>query len=205
MKRIYHFLSKDMKTRIRTVLYTPEGMPAKAVVQIAHGMSEHIDRYNEFALYLKNHGFIVVGHDHLGHGKSISSDNNLGYFSPRPSQDLINDMHQVRVNVQKLFPDKPYFMLGHSMGSYLLRQYLSIYGEGLDGALILGTGYVSPLLARTGIGLAKLLALFNFSDQDETAWINEEGDYRDLMTGESREAKAVGVPAQDFVWLLTKL
>ena len=51
----------------------------------------------------------------------------------------------------------------------------------------------------------KLLALFNFSDQDETAWINEEGDYRDLMTGESREAKAVGVPAQDFVWLLTKL
>ena len=104
-------------------------------------MVEYIKRYDEFAEFMSEHGYYVVGHDHLGHGKSIQTEIDLGYFDERKgNQYVIGDIYQLQEMTRKKYPDVPYFMLGHSMGSFLLRQYLTMYAEGLAGAVIMGTG-----------------------------------------------------------------
>ena len=91
-------------------------------------MVEYIDRYDEFAEFMSEHGYYVVGHDHLGHGKSIQTEADLGYFDERKgNQYVIGDIYQLQEMTRKKYPDVPYFMLGHSMGSFLLRQYLTMY------------------------------------------------------------------------------
>lgn len=164
MKKHFRFISKDGETPIHAVMYyssdeSDQSAP-KAILQISHGMTEFIERYERFAEFLVGHGFIVVGHDHLGHGRSVKDWGDYGYFAKDPDQTLVKDMHQLRVNVSKLYPDLPYFMMGHSMGSFLLREYLAKYGEGLAGAIIMGTGYTNPTIVLLGIQATKLLAAF---------------------------------------------
>ncbi len=155
------FLSKDGKTTIHAVKWIPDDGAYRAVLQITHGMVEYIGRYREFAEYLNSRGFLVVGHDHLGHGASVRSEKDWGYFAhPDPSDTLVEDMHTLRVTVQKENPDLPYFMLGHSMGSYMLRKYLCIHPDGIRGAVIMGTGSVPDLTTRAGLVLCRLLAVF---------------------------------------------
>lgn len=157
----FQFLSKDGKTMIHAVKWVPESGEYQAVLQITHGMVEYIDRYHEFAEYLNDHGFLVVGHDHLGHGASINSEDDWGYFSEKhPSRTLVADMHQLRLRTQKENPGVPYFMLGHSMGSYMLRKYLSFHGEGLAGAIVMGTGSVPDATSKMGLRMLKLIASF---------------------------------------------
>ena len=153
------YKSKNKKTEIYVKMWIPDGEP-RAVVQIVHGMIEHIRRYDEFAEFLVSKGFLVVGHDHLGHGWSVNSTEEWGYFSDDPSRTLVRDIHQLRVNMKKRYPDLPYFILGFSMGSYLIRRYLADYGSGISGVIIMGTGHVSPALARFGVDFTKLYALF---------------------------------------------
>lgn len=147
VKEEFDFLSADGETRIHTVSWMPDG-EVRAVLQICHGMTEYIERYEPFAEYLTTRGFYVVGHDHLGHGKSVQSEEKLGFFHDKDgNRCLIEDIHRVRSAVQGTNPDFPYFILGHSMGSFLVRQYLTEHGEGLDGAIIMGTGqYSTPVL-----------------------------------------------------------
>ncbi|MDD6057946.1 MAG: alpha/beta fold hydrolase [Clostridiales bacterium] len=155
------FLSKDGKTRIHAVRWTPEGGTYKAVLQLMHGMTEYIGRYRTFAEYMNSQGYLVVGHDHLGHGESITSESEWGYFSDKnPSDTVIADIHQLRMMVQKENPSLPYFMLGHSMGSYMLRKYLCIYAEGVSGAVIVGTGCVPEAVTKTGLAFVKFMAVF---------------------------------------------
>lgn len=161
MKKDLYFLSKDKKTRIHSVIYSlEEKTKPKAVIQLCHGMAEHIGRYDPFARHLAKRGFVVAGHDHLGHGQSVNDWGDYGYFSEGANRTLIKDMHQMRINISKRYPDLPYFMLGHSMGSFLLREYLADYGEGLAGAIILGTGYSEPAMASLGIMATKVIAAF---------------------------------------------
>lgn len=88
-------------------------------MQLCHGMVEFIDRYDAFAKYLNEHGIYVVGHDHLGHGKSVQNEEYHGYFHKTNGNEyVIGDIHKLREMTQKKYPDKPYFMLGHSMGSF---------------------------------------------------------------------------------------
>ena len=155
-----HYRSKDGITDIYTCMWLPEGKP-RGIIQVIHGMIEHIGRYQYFAEALCDQGYIVVGHDQLGHGRSVLSRNDYGFFSKNdPSDTLIRDIHQLRVNMQKRYPDLPYIMVGHSMGSYLLRKYLVFYGKGLSGAVLLGTGFVDPNLTTVGIGITRVLASF---------------------------------------------
>ena len=141
MKKEFTYPSKDGKTQIHAIEWIPEG-PVRGVVQIAHGMVEFIDRYDRFARVLNDHGFYVTGNDHLGHGKSVADESQLGYFAERDGNFcVIGDMHHLRQRTAKMYPDIPYFMFGHSMGSFLVREYIEIYGEGLAGAVIMGTGY----------------------------------------------------------------
>ncbi|MEY8389764.1 alpha/beta hydrolase [Lachnospiraceae bacterium 45-W7] len=155
------FPSADGKTKIHAVRWRPEQGEIAGIVQISHGMIEYVERYEHFAEYLTEKGFIVVGNDHLGHGRSVASPEDWGYFAPKKGSDLlVEDLNRLRSHMQKKYPGLPYFMLGHSMGSFLLRKYLSKYGKGLAGAIIMGTGTQKSATVTAGKALCRILALF---------------------------------------------
>ena len=139
MRDEFYFPSKDGNTEIHTIEWKPEG-EVRAVLQICHGMVEYIRRYDEFAQFLCGKGYYVVGNDHLGHGKSIQAKSEYGFFNEKYGNAcVLGDMHTLRQRTEKKYPGVPYFMLGHSMGSSLLRQYIQMYGNGLSGAVLMGT------------------------------------------------------------------
>ena len=161
IKNEFTFLSSDQKTNIHAITCLPKDNKFTRVFQIIHGMCEYIERYLPFIEYLTTKGFVVVGHDQLGHGQSINSEEDLGYVGePDPNDLLIKDIHILRTLTQKKYPDLPHFMCGHSMGSYLLRQYICIYSKGLAGIIILGTGYMSPCETLMSLGFLNFLACF---------------------------------------------
>ncbi|MBR2674029.1 MAG: alpha/beta hydrolase [Mogibacterium sp.] len=159
-KNNFYYPSIDGKTKIHGIRWEPEGEP-KAILQIIHGMVEFIDRYNDFARFLTAHGYIVVGEDHLGHGESVLSDEYHGYFGEDGNAWVIADIHQLRLMMAEEFPKLPYLMLGHSMGSFLLRQYITEkdarYAQGLAGIIVMGTAWQPKIMAEVGKMLAKLL------------------------------------------------
>lgn len=126
----------------------------KAIVQIAHGLVEHIERYKDFFEFLSEHGFIVVGGDHLGHGKSAGDT--PGFFADEDGwSKVVNDLHLIYEKEHAEMPHLPYFLFGHSMGSFLARTYITRFGAELKGAVICGTGYMSPLILAGGKFVAK--------------------------------------------------
>ena len=158
MKREFFYPSADGETDIHAVEWIPEG-EVKAVLQISHGMVEYADRYDAFAAWLAQRGWYVTGNDHLGHGKSVTSKEKYGFFHvPDGNACVIRDIHALRERTGKKYPGVPYFMLGHSMGSFLLRQYLLRYGRGLAGAVIMGTGYKGTPILLAGQLLCRLFA-----------------------------------------------
>lgn len=139
-KSSFSYLSADNITQINATKWVPEGN-IKAIVQIAHGMSEHIERYNDFATYLAQNGYIVCGNDHLGHGKSVTSSDKLGYFSKLNGWgNMLEDMYCLTKIMKQQYNDLPYVLIGHSMGSFLSRAYAASYGDELAGAIYTGTG-----------------------------------------------------------------
>lgn len=152
----FTYISANGKTPLHAVEWLPEG-DILAVVQIAHGVSEHILRYEPFARFLTERGFAVVGHDHLGHGGSVIERKNPLYFGPEGSWDaVVQDIEVRRQHARKKFPGVPYFLLGHSMGSFLARTYLIRHHGTVDGAIIMGTGQMGAPLVKAGIFAAKL-------------------------------------------------
>ena len=155
------YLSSNQKTNIHAIICLPKNNQYNRIIQIVHGMCEYIERYLPFIEYLTTKGFIVIGHDHLGHGQSVDSLDDLGYFGePDPSGLLIQDIHSLRKIIQKKYPNLPYFMCGHSMGSYLLRQYICNHSKGLAGIIVLGTGYMSPCESLMALGFLNFMACF---------------------------------------------
>lgn len=155
----FTFPSADGKTSIHAVKWSPDDGKYRAILQITHGMIEFTDRYRPFAGYLTDRGFLVVGMDLLGHGASVLSEDQWGYFAEGdPSGVICRDIHRLREITEKENPGVPYFMLGHSMGSYLLRKYLGLHGGGLAGAIIMGTGYNPPAVTRLAICITKILS-----------------------------------------------
>ncbi len=153
MKREFFYPSKDGLTQIHAIEWTPDGEVC-GVLQIAHGMVEFIDRYDRFATFLASNGFCVVGNDHLGHGRSVTDETQLGYFAKHDGNFcVLGDMQQLREDTQKKYPGVPYFLLGHSMGSFLTRQFIEKYGAGLSGAIVMGTGYQPNATLDLGIAL----------------------------------------------------
>ena len=154
----YFFLSANRKTQIHVRRCTPDAAP-RGIVQLAHGICEYIDRYDAFAEYLASKGFLVVGNDHLGHGKSFSDEDDMGFFAESAGWELaVNDMHRLYQMTAEEFPDLPYFLFGHSMGSFLARTYIIKYPTELTGAVICGTGQQSSALIQSGrkIGRAEI-------------------------------------------------
>ncbi len=157
-KNEFYFKSSDGVTKIHAAEWIPDG-EIRAVLQICHGMTEHIDRYDDFAAYLAGRGFYVAGHDHLGHGQSVQGEDFYGYFHETHGNEyVVEDIHKLRWWIGKHHPKVPYFMLGHSMGSFLLRQYLMGHSEGLSGAIVMGTGYHSAAEVTAGRVMCRVIA-----------------------------------------------
>ena len=154
IKQEFYYPSADKKTQIHAVEWKPK-KEIIGVIQIAHGVTEHILRYEHFAEYFTQRGFVVVGNDHLGHGTSIATNSKPMYFGPKNSCDfVVKDMETCRKMTKEKYPDVPYVLLGFSLGSFLVRTYLIDYKEPIDAAIIMGTGYIPNFK----IAIAKMLA-----------------------------------------------
>ena len=150
----FTFTSSTGMNRIRAKKYLPDG-EAKAIVQIAHGIAEHIDRYAEFMEFLAGNGYIVVANDHLGHGKSINGPEDLGFFAANDGWNyVLRDMEKLHDRTVKEHPGLPYVMFGHSMGSFLTRTYLIRYPGKYDAAILSGTGHQAKAMVLSGYALA---------------------------------------------------
>ena len=152
----FSYPSRDGVHSIRASLWLPEGQP-RAVVQLVHGVAEYAGRYDHFARWLSDHGFAVCGEDHLGHGKTVD-DGKYGYFGKKDGWSLVtSDVRRLRVLMGEKFPGLPYFLLGHSMGSFLARTYLCKYPGTVDGCILSGTGQEKPALVAAGKAVASAL------------------------------------------------
>lgn len=155
IKNEFYYPSVDGKTQIHAVEWKPE-TEIKGVIQIAHGVTEYILRYENFAEFFTQKGFVVVGNDHLGHGQSIAPNGKPMYFGPNGSWNfVVKDIDTCKQMTKKKYPNVPYMILGFSLGSFLVRTYLIDYAqEPLDGAIIMGTGYIPNFK----IAIAKMMA-----------------------------------------------
>ncbi len=161
IKQQFYYPSSDGIHQINALRWLPDQPPYKGVVQIVHGMVEFIDRYDDFARFLCSKGYVVVGEDHLGHGHSVNDESEWGYFGKSDGFNfIIKDLYHLHKMQSKEFSDIPYYMLGHSMGSFLARIYITKYGKHLTGAIIMGTGNQPPALAGAGLLLANIISAF---------------------------------------------
>lgn len=138
--RTEHFelIGSDGKS-LPAVIWQPEN--TKAVLQVTHGMTEHMGRYEDFAAEMAELGVAVAGFDLRGHGQN-PGDPQVASFGEGGWQASISDMYLLRLHLQQIFPNIPHFMLGFSLGSFLLRDFLNSYPtDGLSGAVIMGTGH----------------------------------------------------------------
>lgn len=193
-KEEFYYDSRDGKSKIHAVRYaqSPETDPV-CVVQIIHGMAEYVERYEEFARFLTQRGCIVTGNDHLGHGKSIQEGVPSGYFCEQdPATVVVRDVHRLKKITQQQYPCAPYIVIGHSMGSFILRNYLCRYGSGITAAVIMGTGMQSPALLKVSKALAVVQKLF-FGSRHISRVIDKAafGGYN----------KKIPNPRTDFDWL----
>ena len=160
----FSFPSSDGKTAIVAYYFLPdEGVTPVGVVQLSHGMTDYVLRYREMAEALTSAGFIFCGNDHIGHGQSAGTEEDLGFFAEKDGVGyVLDDLHAMTALAKQRFPDLPFTLMGHSMGSFLCRLYATRFGYELDNLVILGTGGPNQLL---GFGklFAKTIKLFKGS------------------------------------------
>lgn len=148
------------KGMIHGCRWEPVGKP-KAVLQIVHGVAEHVRRYGHFAEFMASQGFLVVAEDHMGHGGSIGSEGHQGYFDGGWFK-AVADTHRLLSYTRMECPDVPYILLGHSMGSFMVRTLLCKYPKcGVSAAIISGTAWMHRGILNSGIAAATLIGKKN--------------------------------------------
>ena len=141
------YLSRDGIHTIYAELYTPRIRSARGIVQLSHGMIDYVGRYKHLAEYLTGEGYILAGNHHLGHGRSVLSSEDYGFFADEGGVDIVlKDMHTFNRYLRDTFPTLPLVVMGHSMGSFITRLYVEEYPHSLRGAIIHGTSGPNPLL-----------------------------------------------------------
>lgn len=194
-----YFHSSNGENLIRTLIWEDDELTPIGIVQLTHGMAEHIARYDDFARFLASNGFVVCGHDHLGHGKSITERSQIGYMGEADGDKrLVDDMHILTKIMKKRNPDIPYFLFGHSMGSFCTRVYSTHFGYELDGMIICGTGSfpdivnaaVEPInllvekygptrrIEQLGDLMNKGFSMMSDDKENPLAWISENSENR---------------------------
>ncbi len=170
----FTFPSTDGTPTISACAWWPAGMgpsgaaqapSPRGVVQLVHGMAEHIDRYDTFARFLASHGFLVVGHDQIGHGRSCAPEHWGELPVGRGAKALVEDIDVLRSMTQeRVAPATPYVLFGHSMGSFEVRSYIAHHGEGLAGAIICGTGFLPAAASDVALKITWLESFFKGAD-----------------------------------------
>lgn len=153
----FYFNSSTGKNKIHTRMCVPDTEP-RAIVQIIHGIAEYIDRYDEFMSFLADNGIIAVGTDHLGHGKSIESEEQTGFFAYENGWDYaVRDEEVLRLAMHENYPELPIIVFGHSMGSFMARTLLIRYPDAFNAAIISGTGNQGSALVNGGLFMGNLV------------------------------------------------
>lgn len=153
----FYFNSSTGKNKIHARMCVPDAEP-RAIVQIIHGIAEYIDRYDEFMSFLADNGIIAVGTDHLGHGKSIESDEQTGFFAYDNGWDyVVRDEEVLRLAMHENYPELPIIVFGHSMGSFMARTLLIRYPDAFNAAIISGTGNQGSALVNGGLFMGNLV------------------------------------------------
>lgn len=156
-KNEIEYLSSNKIDTIHANIYVPKNIEKyKGIVQISHGMCEYVDKYVGFIEFLVENGYIVCGNDHLGHGKYVKRENRGFFADEHGYKCLVEDVHKLTKLIKKEFKELPYFLFGHSMGSFIARCYMYKYGDKIDGFIIMGTGYKNKLV-DAGIKLADMV------------------------------------------------
>ena len=146
-------------TRLHVLCARPDGEP-RFVLQIVHGIGEYMARYDRFARFLAGEGFVVCGTDHLGHGKTARSREELGFIAPRDGYKfMVKDLRKVTELFKSRYPGLPTAMLGHSMGSFLARKYAADYQDGIDAYIFEGTDGSNPA-GKLGEAVISAIQLF---------------------------------------------
>jgi alpha-beta hydrolase superfamily lysophospholipase len=180
VKEEFYFDSRDGEHKLHAVKWVPETETPVLILQIIHGMAEHIERYDDFAQYLAKKGILVVGDDHLGHGRSVKPGEPYGYFCKNDAPTvLVRDEHRLKKMMQEQYVGVPYIILGHSMGSFILRNYLLRYGSGIDGAIIMGTGM--PSKASITVALATAAVQKVIFGEKHVSKLMQRGTYRSYL------------------------
>lgn len=153
----FYFNSSTGKNKIHARMCVPDAEP-RAIVQIIHGIAEYIDRYDEFMSFLADNGIIAVGTDHLGHGKSIESNEQTGFFAYDNGWDyVVRDEEVLRLAMHENYPELPIIVFGHSMGSFMARTLLIRYPDAFNAAIISGTGNQGAALVNGGLIMGNLV------------------------------------------------
>ena len=159
------FDSTDGTSKIHGYIWWPASDQRVGVVQLVHGMAEYIGRYDAFARFLAEHGYVVCGHDHIGHGQSCDPSLHGKLPLREGKAVLVGDVDKLRtLMAERVSPELPYFIFGHSMGSFVVRSYIAGHGEGLAGAIVCGTGFIPPATSSMGQLVAKVVATFKGAD-----------------------------------------
>ena len=154
----FSILSSDQKTQLAA--YCVKSDAPRAMVQISHGMCEYFERYTPFAEFLAQNGFLVFGHDHLGHGNSAKAPDGLGFTVKGGGYEhMIEDVHNLSIYMKEQYPDLPLVLFGHSMGSFIAREVIARHGKDYTAAIICGTGGPETPAAM-GKMLASILMVF---------------------------------------------
>jgi len=157
-KNEFMFLSSDGKTMLHGIAWLPEG-EVRAVIQLSHGITEHIDRYDTFARFLSERGLAVYGYDCLGHGQSVTANGiPLDFGDGSSWHTTVNDLYVLHTRLKAAYPDVPHFLIGHSMGSFMVRTYLIRYPGTVQGAVLVGTGWVPEFKLIPALALVNLHA-----------------------------------------------
>ncbi len=155
--RDFYFNSSTGKNKIHTRMCVPDG-EVKAVVQIIHGIAEYIERYDDFMSFLASNGFVAVGTDHLGHGKSIENDEQKGFFADSDGwKYAVDDEEILRRAMKENYTNVPQIAFGHSMGSFMARTHIIRFPDGFDAAIISGTGNQGAALVFGGLTMGNLI------------------------------------------------
>lgn len=155
MRENFKFIDSD-GIEINAYRWIPKN-EAKGIVQISHGMTETILRYDEFAKKLNSQGFIVYGHDHRGHGLTAKTKKELGYIADNNGFDwLVRDLYELMTKIKEDHPRLPVYIFGHSMGSFVSQRFVQLYGEEIDGLILSGSNGEPTKLAPIGILLSKI-------------------------------------------------
>lgn len=203
-----------LHTHVRYHVYEPKVViRVKGVIQIHHGLCEHADRYDHFASFLLNHGFAVVVSDFVGHGQSLI-DFEQGFFGMnRGSDGLVRDMYHLFDVIRSSYPDAPYFLLGTDLGALIIRKFMSIYGDYIQGVLLLGSSgdLKRAYIKKVQIKLLKMMKgpmyrskrIFKkFHAQNNKMFINNKSRI-DWMTKDEEQKKAyLDDPMTHFIYTL---